>query len=279
MDARLQRRIQRYGWDLAAADYEQLWKHQLSVAQVELIRRAAPSKGERVLDVACGTGLITFATAAAVGDMGRIDGIDISDEMIKSARGEALRQGASNLTFSRMDAECLTYDAASFDLVMCSLGLMYMPDPELAIREMRRVLRSNGRVVLAVWGERKHCGWSPLFEIVQEEVSSEVCPLFFRLGQRNALTELCQQSGYGNIVQHVIETSLHYADADEACRAAFSGGPVALAWSRFDTVTRARVYTRYLDSIAPWKVNNGYKVPAEFLIVSAVAKSDEQHLL
>jgi hypothetical protein len=62
---------------------------------------------------------------------------------------------------------------------------------------------------------------------------------------------------------------LDYADADDACAAAFVGGPVALAWSRFDATVRARVQQRYLEALAPWRVGEGYRVPAEYLLVAA----------
>jgi hypothetical protein len=70
MDARLQRRIQRYGWDLAALDYESLWQAQLAEAQVALLASVSPAVGERVLDIACGTGLVSFEAARAVGPRG-----------------------------------------------------------------------------------------------------------------------------------------------------------------------------------------------------------------
>ena len=67
MDARLQRRVQRYGWDKASEHYEQFWARQLAPAHALLLDVAALSPGESVLDVACGTGLVTFAAARAVG--------------------------------------------------------------------------------------------------------------------------------------------------------------------------------------------------------------------
>ena len=81
MDARLQRRIQRYGWDKAAAYYEQSWQRQLAPAQTTMMALASIEPGERVVDVACGTGLVTFAAADAVGPAGMVVGADISEHM------------------------------------------------------------------------------------------------------------------------------------------------------------------------------------------------------
>jgi ubiquinone/menaquinone biosynthesis C-methylase UbiE len=271
MEARLQRRVQRYGWDLAATDYESLWQAQLAEAQAGLLAWALPAPGEKVLDIACGTGLVSFEAARAVGVRGHVLGIDLSDRMVGAAERRAREKKLSNCSFSRMDAETLALPDASFDVVLCALGLMYMPDPEQALREMRRVLRAGGRVSLAVWGERSQCGWSAIFPIVADEVASEVCPLFFRLGKQDTLARLCADANFEDVTLRRITTTLTFADADEACDAAFVGGPVALAWSRFNDAARARVRARYLEAIESSRHGHGYRIPGEFVIAAAVA--------
>ncbi len=270
MESRLQRRVQRYGWDLAADTYEPLWKAQFACAQSELMACAALAPGEQVLDVACGTGLVAFRAAQAVAPAGRVFGVDISGLMIDAAQQLARQRKVPNVDFARMDAETLALPDASFDVALCALGLMYMPSPEQAVCEMRRVLRPGGRMVIAVWGERSRCGWSALFPIVDAEVASDVCPLFFRLGQAETLARLCAESKFGTIEQRRIAATLTYASPDEACNAAFVGGPVALAWSRFDDEVRARVRARYVQAIEPWRHDQGYRIPGEFVIVAAV---------
>lgn len=270
MHPNLQRRIQRYGWDLAAHDYEPHWQAQLAPAQATMMALASLAPGERVLDVACGTGLVSFDAARAVGSDGRVIGIDISGLMVDAAQRRARGRQLPNASFARMDAETLDLPDAVFDIALCALGLMYMPDPQRALREMRRVLRPGGRVALAVWGERSQCGWSPLFPIVDAEVTSAVCPLFFHLGQKDALAQLCFDVELEVIEQRRIASPLSYANADEACNAAFVAGPVALAWSRFDDEARARMRDRYVEAIEPWRDGQGYRIPGEFVIVSAV---------
>jgi len=270
MDERLQRRIQRYGWDRAADDYARHWHGPLAGLQTELLALAAPSACEAVLDVACGPGVMSAAAARAVGPGGSVLGVDLSEAMVKAACQHTQDQGLGQARFARMDAEQLALPDAGFDLALCSLGLMYMPDPDAALRELRRVLRPGGRAVLAVWGERSRCGWAPLFGIVDAEVKSEVCPLFFGLGQGDALARRCAAAGLEVRVQRRRGDLLDYVDADTACAAAFAGGPVALAWSRFDTTARKRTQRRYLNAIARWcDGRGGYSVPAEYLIVVA----------
>ena len=271
MDARLQRRVQRYGWDLAADHYETLWQQQLAEAQAAMMALASPAPGGQVLDVACGTGLIAFDAARAVGPNGHVLGVDVSGRMVGFAEQRARDGNLSNCRFARMDAETLDLPDGRFDVVLCALGLMYMPNPEQAVREMRRVLRPGGRICLAVWGERSKCGWSALFPIVDAEVASEVCPLFFRLGQQDTLARLCADAEFEAIELRRISTTLAFRDASEACDAAFVGGPVALAWARFDDDVRARIRARYLDAIEPWRHGVGFRIPGEFVLVSAVA--------
>lgn len=269
MDAKLQRRIQRYGWDRAADLYEQSWQAQLAPAQSRLLALAALRGGERVLDVACGTGLVTFAAAAAVEHRGEITGVDLSDAMINRARALAQERNLGHVRFERMDAETLTLPAASFDVALCALGLMYVPDPHTAISEMARVLVPGGRIVIAVWGARTRCGWADIFPIVEAQVQSDVCPLFFSLGTADRLSTVMHDAGLTDVVTERLDTHLEWSSAEDACGAAFTGGPVALAYSRFDEPTRRTVHEAYLQSIEPWRRGTGYAVPGEFVIVSA----------
>jgi SAM-dependent methyltransferase len=269
MGARLQRRVQRYGWDLAADAYARHWHGPLAGVQGELLTLAAPAPGEAVLDIACGTGVVSVAAACAVGPAGRVLGVDLAGAMVEASRQKARDLGLGHAAFERMDAEQLGLPDASFDLALCALGLMYLPDPDAALRELYRVLRPGGRAVLAVWGERARCGWAPLFGIVDAEVHSEVCPLFFGLGHGETLARRCASAGLQVTLQRRRSDSLDYVDAAEASAAAFAGGPVALAWSRFDASVRERVQSRYIDAIASWRDGEGYRVPAEYVIVAA----------
>jgi ubiquinone/menaquinone biosynthesis C-methylase UbiE len=266
MDPKLQRRVQRYGWDKAAASYERYWQAQLAPAQERLLDFAALQPGERVLDIACGTGLVTLPAAERVGPSGSVMATDISEAMITRIRDEAARRGLSHLTAARMDAERLDVPDASVDVVLCALGLMYVPDPLVACAEMRRVLAPGGRAVVAVWGARSRCGWADIFPIVDARVQSEVCPMFFQLGAGDQLAATLTQAGFAGVASERISSVLHYDSPDEACGAAFAGGPVALAYSKFDERTRAEVHAEYLASIAAWRSGDAFDVPGEFVV-------------
>jgi ubiquinone/menaquinone biosynthesis C-methylase UbiE len=271
MDPRLQRRVQRYGWDRAVAAYEEGWRAQLEPAHSLMLDMAALQPGERVLDVACGTGLVSFRVAEAVGARGAVVGTDISGEMVEAARRSAAERDVDNASFERSDAEALPFADATFDAAVCGLGLMYVPDPVKALCEMRRLLRPGGRAAAAVWGARRNCGWAEIFPITDARVASEVCPMFFHLGAKDMLARTFEAAGFTDIRSQRLVTRLHYATPDDALAAVFRGGPVALAYSRFDDATRRAVHAEYLASIAAFRAGGGYQVPGEFVVAAARA--------
>ncbi len=267
MDARLQLRVQRYGWERAAAVYDTAWRGPLTPAQDLLLEMAALEPGEEVLETACGSGLVTHRVARAVSPTGRVVGTDLSQGMLDEAEVAAAEAELEHVTFQRMNAESLDLPDASFDVVLCSLGLMYVPDPEAAIREMGRVLRPGGRAVAAVWGERSRCGWAEVFPIVDARVNTEVCPLFFQLGTRDTLKNQLEDAGFHGVEVRRIQVTLPFASQEEALEAAFAGGPVAMAYSRFDRGTRDEIHEAYLESIAAFRTPEGYRIPGEFVVV------------
>ncbi len=268
MEPRLQRRVQRYGWDKAASDYEGYWHRQLEPAQDRLLDMAALQPGERVIDVACGTGLVTFRAATAVTPDGEVVGTDISEAMIEIAGELAAERKLHHVSFERMDAEGLRLPDSSFDVALCALGLMYVPDPCQALKEQYRLLKPGGRATAAVWGQRDRCGWAEIFPITDARVNSEVCPMFFQLGTQDVLQQTFVAAGFADVTFERLPSVLNYESADDALGAAFMGGPVALAYSRFDDRTREEVHAEYLASIELYRKGAGYDVPGEFVIAA-----------
>lgn len=265
MEPNLQRRVQRYGWDKASKYYENSWQAQLRPAHDLLLELSGVQAEEQVLDIAAGTGLVTFRLAELVGKKGHVLGTDISEVMVKTAQQIAESRGISNVDFKRMEAEELEVDDETFDLVVCALGLMYVPEVDAAFNEMYRVLKPGGRASAAVWGQRKNCGWADIFPIVDARVSSDVCPLFFQLGTGDLLEQSFAKAGFRDIEVKRIGTTLEYSSAQEACEAAFLGGPVALAYARFTPKVKEEVKAEYIRSIEAFRTNTGYAIPGEFV--------------
>lgn len=125
-----------------------------------LLEYARPQAGQHVLDVACGTGSVARQVAPIVGQAGRVVASDISNAMLSVARALPAPAGAE-IDWRQGDALALDLPDASFDLVLCQQGLQFFRDRAAALREMRRVLKSDGRLGLSVWQALQQ---HPLFE-------------------------------------------------------------------------------------------------------------------
>ena len=131
---------------------------------------AAVSPGDRVLDVACGTGFATRAAAQAVGSAGRVSGSDVNSGMIAVARAASESSGVG-ITWHEAPAEKLPFGDGEFDSVICQQGLQFFPDPSVGLGEMARVTRPGGRLAATVWTARSE---SPYLE-VQGQVLADFC--------------------------------------------------------------------------------------------------------
>jgi SAM-dependent methyltransferase len=121
----------------------------------DLVERVGLRHGERVLDVACGTGVVARAAAGRVGRTGHVAGIDINAGMLAVARSQPAGPGTS-VGWSAGSALGLPFPAGSYDVVLCQLGLQFFPDRPAALAEMRRVLVTGGRLGLSVYGPIEH---------------------------------------------------------------------------------------------------------------------------
>jgi SAM-dependent methyltransferase len=114
----------------------------------KLVKFAGVTKGESVLDVGTGTGVVAV-TAARAG--AKVKGLDLTPELLEQARENAGLAGTADIEWTEGDAEKLPYPDGSFDVVLSQFGHMFAPRPEVAIAEIRRVLKPTGRVALATW--------------------------------------------------------------------------------------------------------------------------------
>ena len=126
-----------------------------SLWAADLVRRAAPQPGERVLDVACGTGAVARLAAKAMGT-GRVLGLDINSGMLAVARSRPLDSAASTIEWLEASVLDIPLADQSFDLVLCQLGLQFFPDRARALQEIERLLVSNGRLALSVFTAIEH---------------------------------------------------------------------------------------------------------------------------
>ena len=126
----------------------------------KLVKFAHVQPGERVLDVACGTGVVAV-TAARLG--AKVSGLDLTPSLLERARENARIAGVE-VDFVEGDAEALPYPDNSFDVVLSQYGHMFAPRPAVAVKEMLRVLKSGGRIAFSTWPPEHFTG--QLFALV-----------------------------------------------------------------------------------------------------------------
>jgi SAM-dependent methyltransferase len=165
---------------------------------------AAPREGERVLDLACGTGIVARTVAPIVGAAGSVVGIDVLPPMLAVARSVPAPDGAS-IEWREGDATALDLSDSSFDLVICQQGLQFFPDREATASEVLRVLAPGGRFVAAVW---QGIDRQPFWEAFTEVEAANLAPLGltrddvtlpFSWGDPDALRRLLTEAGFDPI--------------------------------------------------------------------------------
>lgn len=139
-------------FDNSADSYEQLGVAYFEPLGAELVRRAAPAPGERVLDLGCGRGHVLFPAAAAVGPSGEVVGTDLSTRMLELCAAEAELRGLHHVQVRRGDAGAPDFPAHSFDLVLAGMVMFFVPEPREAMRAVARVLRPGGRFAMSSFG-------------------------------------------------------------------------------------------------------------------------------
>ena len=118
------------------------------------VERLGLTPGARVLDVCCGTGASALPAAETTGHTGSVVGVDLAGNLLELARAKAKQRGLENIDFQIGDLTNLTFEDASFDAVVCVFGIFFVPDMEAALRELKRVLRTGGRLAITTWGPR-----------------------------------------------------------------------------------------------------------------------------
>ena len=187
---------------------------------------AGIKQGDRVLDVACGTGVLAREAATSVGPTGRVTGLDLNEGMLAVARrfGPAIdwRQG---------DAAQLPFEDCAFDVVVNQFALMFFPDPVGALREMWRVLAPRGRLAVAVCAPMAHTkGYSALAGILRREVGNDAAAMvesYFALGEEAELQRLCNAAGIAGASVQTREGWARFESIDELVRIEIRGSPLA----------------------------------------------------
>src|SRR5262249_46291112 len=161
--------------------------------------------GARVLDVACGTGVVARLAAQRVGPTGEVVGLDLNPRMLAIAASIASSQPAATarILWQEASATKMPLPGAAFDIVYCQLGLQFFPDRPAALQEMFRVLVPGGGLGLLVWRGIEHSpGFAVLAEALARRVSAEAAVIMrapFGLAEAEELRRLIAAAGFGDI--------------------------------------------------------------------------------
>ena len=245
------------GWEQHADYVETRGAHVTEL----MLARTAPRPGERVLELASGAGDIAIAAAALVAP-GEVVVSDVAAEMVDIAARRAGARGLANVTPQVFGVEAIDDEDASYDVVLCREGLMFAVDPELAAREIARVLRPGGRTALAVWGPREQNPWlGCVFDAVSAQFERPMPPPGipgpFSLGDAGRLEQVLAGE-LERVEVEEVAVPLIAASFDEWwSRISALAGPLSSILGGMPDEARAALRGRLEDAALPYRTADG----------------------
>lgn len=264
-------------WQLAGSGPESYERYQVPSVFEPLARRflvhMALRPGQRVLDVACGTGIIARIAATMLGPQGSIVGIDLNPNMLELARAYAPDAGA-RVEWKEGDAASLPCADADFDVVLCQQGLQFFPDRGAALREMHRVLRPAGRVGLCVWRGIEH---SPchvaIADALRRHVGADAAWRFsapFSFGDPEALNTAVAEAGFREIDIQCDVLMRRLLPPEESIPGLLASTPVGPEVAALQERARAAIISEVATALAQYRSGGGLEVPQPTHVVRAV---------
>jgi SAM-dependent methyltransferase len=265
------------GWQLtgtAAEAYERYMVPALMRPYTrELLGRARLQYGERVLDVACGTGVVARTAAERVACAGKVSALDVNATMLAVARQVAQFLDPP-IEFVEGDVTKMPFPDAAFDVVACQFALMFFPDPAGALEEMRRVVASQGRLVLSVWrSAQHHVGWLRLIDALDRCIGTDAGDVFrspFVFEKPDELRKLVDRAGWKDTRIEIVSAAIRYPSAAELVRMEMESMPLAELRGRM-LDARAAIAAELERTLADQVDDFGVVFPSEALFVVARA--------
>jgi ubiquinone/menaquinone biosynthesis C-methylase UbiE len=239
----------------------------------ELLDAVAPRLGERVLDVACGTGIVARLAAERVGPTGKVTGIDLTPGMLEVAKN-ATPPGRA-IDWHEASAEAMPLPDEAFDVVVCQLGLMFVPDKAAAVREMKRVLVSGGRLGINVPGPTP-----PLFAIVDEalqrHVGSEAAGFVgavFSLNDPGEIRDLIAGAGFRDVRVRKSARKLPLPPPGEFLWQYVHSTPLAGIMAKVDDQKRASLEREVVERLRPFVQDGGLIFEFDLAVATALKQA------
>lgn len=272
------RRTSRDTWGAMARGWER-WRAEIEETNAPIrdwmLNALAPEPGDTVLELAAGPGDTGFRAAETVGETGRLISTDFSPDMVEVARRRSAELGLANVEHRVMDAEQMELEDDSVDGVLCRFGFMLMASPAEALTETRRVLRSAGRLALAVWCSAERNPWISIVGRLFVErgyvpASEPGAPGMFTMASEERTRSLLEDAGFARVRMEEVPVRFTYRGVDEYVRRASDTGSVftkVLADAGEDE--RAELKAELESRFAPFAVATGYEFPGVALAVVA----------
>jgi ubiquinone/menaquinone biosynthesis C-methylase UbiE len=220
----------------------------------DLVDRTNVRPGARVLDVACGTGVVARAAATRIGDSGAVTGLDINPGMLAVARSLPADAGAASIEWQEGSVLALPFADAEFDVALCQLGLQFFPDRPTALGEIRRVLVPGGRTAISVFGPIEH---NPAPHALSDALDRHIGPgasLAKRnehvLGDTDELRVLLQEAGFRDVVVESATRTVRFPSAAAYVRIQLAATPLATLVERHDASERDRLIDAVSEDVA-----------------------------
>jgi ubiquinone/menaquinone biosynthesis C-methylase UbiE len=225
----MSQRIAAEGWQLqgsSAQAYEEYLGSAFRPWAEELVRLAEVGDGDRVLDVACGTGIVARSAGARVGARGKVVGIDLNEDMLGVARSSS-----PAVEWRVGNAAALPFADGAFEVAFCQQAIQFFSEPVQALREMRRVLTRRGRAAVSVCRGTDYCPtYAILAEALERRVGPEAGAMMrspFSSWDLDAFRRLFLDAGFRNVRVRIEVVSLRYPSAAEFLRREAAASPLA----------------------------------------------------
>jgi len=223
-----------------------------------LIDRAGPAAGERVIDVGCGCGATTIAMAERVVPSGFVLGVDISEPMLSRARERASK--SLPLAFVQADATVHLFDPENFDLLVLRFGVMFFAEPAVSFANLRRALRSGGRLAFVCWRDPRENPWMTIsLQAVYQHVpklpqSGPDDPGPFAFASEERVRRILGEAGYRDVALERCDISIDIAGGrglEGAVDTAIGLGPAFRALEGHPPEVHAAATNSVRDLLAP----------------------------
>jgi SAM-dependent methyltransferase len=258
----------------AASIYERALVPALFAAWApRVVALASPRSGERVLDVACGTGVVARLAAQRVGPTGTVVGLDLNPGMLAVATGVPAAPGSAPITWKEAPATSMPLPDSAFDVVYCQAGLQFFPDRPAALREMHRVLAVGGRVGLMVWRGIQHSpGFDALAVALDRHVSAEAAGVMrapFGLAEAATLHTLMAGAGFRDVSVERRTESVRFPSTARFVRDQIAASPLAAHVAKVSVAARADLLAAVTRALEGYQVAGGLSFPIEAHLASA----------